>query len=297
MLDPRPFAMITDPQPWFFFTCFYILLLTALRVEETWERTPEVLFLCCIVDSTTRGGDVGAYAGSTVFMLYCWQHYAWRRRGSVRRKCCFYVVLLTALRVEETWERTPEVLWKHVARELMRSAIADKKVRISSRIYIFQNADPGPGLLFRVDPDPTPFGGKNYLSILKLTKRIPSYWSFYYFYYFRLFNVYGRTLNAFNSRSEYKRLIECWSMLILIMVCQWYWSGSSETSEVGGIWIQILWNKDASFRPFYTWNVSVSSVITFKCWRPFMAFFFLDVLSETDPEPGKNDLKGRSDPE
>jgi hypothetical protein len=67
----------------------------------------------------------------------------------------FYVFLLTALRVEETWERTPEVLWKHVARELMQSAIADKKVRVSSRIYVFQNADTSPGLLFRVDPGPS----------------------------------------------------------------------------------------------------------------------------------------------
>ncbi len=39
--------------------------------------------------------------------------------------------------MEETWERTPEVLWKHVARELMKSAIADKKVRVSSRICFF----------------------------------------------------------------------------------------------------------------------------------------------------------------
>jgi hypothetical protein len=69
---------------------------------------------------------------------------------------------LTALRVEETWERTPEVLWKHVARELMQSAIADKKVRISSRMYIFQNADPGPGLLFIVDLDPS-FWRENYI--------------------------------------------------------------------------------------------------------------------------------------
>ncbi len=58
-------------------------------MEETWERTPEVLFLCFIVDSPTRGGDVGAYTGSAVFIF----------------------LLLTALRVEETWERTPEVLF------------------------------------------------------------------------------------------------------------------------------------------------------------------------------------------
>jgi hypothetical protein len=30
--------------------------------------------------------------------------------------------------VEETWARTPELLWKFVARELMQSPIADKKV-------------------------------------------------------------------------------------------------------------------------------------------------------------------------
>jgi hypothetical protein len=47
-------------------TGFYVLLFTALRVEETWERTPEVLFLCFIVDSPTSGGDVGACTGSAV---------------------------------------------------------------------------------------------------------------------------------------------------------------------------------------------------------------------------------------
>jgi hypothetical protein len=35
-------------------------------VEETWERTPEVLFLYFVVDSPASGGDVGAYTGSAV---------------------------------------------------------------------------------------------------------------------------------------------------------------------------------------------------------------------------------------
>ena len=34
-----------------------------------------------------------------------------------------------ALSVGETWSRSPEALWKSVARELMQSPIADKKVR------------------------------------------------------------------------------------------------------------------------------------------------------------------------
>ncbi len=85
---------------------------------------------------------------------------------------------------------------------------------------------------------------------------------------------YGQTLNAFNSRSESKGFDECCSLRILIIVYvsvvdpgRWRWCVQ--------IRIQPFWNKRCSFRPFFSLNVSASSVSQsnagglFFTWRTF----------------------------